>query len=177
MLVLAVMVVGTILTKQITPQHFIPFALPIAMSARPDALPMALVAWLIVWALRSRLAWQFPAQIYALTFSYAGKGDYGVMLKDADSIEAWLRDNTKPDEEIWVNGMENQIYLNAMRKPWYLNIPELTTVPEGTPPRIVVHCANSALKNFNYDKWGYMPALTADPSRLGLFTILERGTK
>ncbi len=175
MLVLAVMVVGTLLTKQITPQHFIPFALPIAMSARPECLPMALVAWLIVWALRSRLAWQFPAQIYALTFSYAGKGDYGLMLKDADSIEAWLRENTKPDEEIWVNGMENQIYLNCMRKPWSLYIPELTTLPEGTPPRIVVHCAGSANRNFNYDKWGYMPV--GDPSRMGMFTILERATK
>ncbi len=121
----------------------------------------------LVWCLRDGLIWYRPDLIYRVTFGSA-QGDYGTVMKDADTLEAWIMKNTKPDEVIWVNGMENQIYLNTLRKAWRIEIPELMGIPEGDKPRVIVHCAQS-FKEFDYE--GYEPELT---SRIGLFTLMVR---
>jgi len=96
--------------------------------------------------------------------------NYETRLADAAPIEKWLRENTAENEVIWVNGMENQIYLNALRRPWRIEIPELLGVPDGDPPRVIVHCGES-FKKFDYEKWDYE---TVQISNMGFFTIVKR---
>ena len=64
--------------------------------------------------------------------------------------------------------MENHIYLNAMRKAWRIEIPELKGAPEGEAPKYIVHCANSC-KPFDYK--GYEPV---EISRLSLYTLMVK---
>ena len=124
------------------------------------------VALALVWLLRDGLVWLKPLSIYPVTFP-----NYGNLLADAKSIEAWIIENTKPDEVIWVNGFENQIYLNTLRRAWRIEIPELEGVPDGDPPRIVVHSAQTAKKAFDYAKYGYETVIM---SNMGHYTLVER---
>lgn len=118
---------------------------------------------------RDGIIWLRPELIYTLTFP-----GYGPMIEDAKSIERWIMDNTKSDEKIWVNGMENQIYINTMRKAWRIEIPELEGVPEisvyGDYPHVIVHCSQSA-KKFDYEGLGYE---TETMSNLGHFVLLVK---
>lgn len=166
--VLAVMA----LSKQIVPHHFLLLAFPIALSARPGIC--TILAVLLVWIPRDGICWWNASLTYRFTFG-GGGGDYGALLADAGKIERWLRDNTPTEEVIWVNGMENQIYLNANRRAWRIEIPELQGTPQrvlfGYPhgkPRYIVHCAASA-KKFDYE--GYEPKMI---STSGQFTLLVR---
>jgi len=164
-LVLVWMVAVTVWSKQTVPHHFILFTFPIAMAAQPG--PMAFVAFFLVWAVRDGICWYKPELIYRVTFG-GGQGDYGTMMNDARHIEAWLRENTAKDEVIWVNGAENQIYLNTLRKPWRIEIPEIKGLPDGEPPRCIVHCSQSAQE---FDYAAYEPKLV---SVIGLFTLMVR---
>jgi len=78
--------------------------------------------------------------------------------------------NTTPDEVIWVNGYENQIYLNTKRKAWRIEIPELSGFPDGEPPRVIVHSAQTA-KSFNYDGPGYETEMI---SNMGYYTLVVK---
>lgn len=164
-LVLAVMIAVTVYSKQTVPHHFILFTFPIAMAANPTA--MTFVAFALVWAVRDGICWYKPELIYRVTFGGAS-GDYGTMMNDARHIEAWIRDNTKPDEIIWVNGAENQIYINTMRRPWRIEIPEIKGLPEGVAPLYIVHCSQSAQE---LDYAGYTPKIV---SVIGLFTLMVK---
>ena len=175
-LVLGVMFLWMCYAKQVVPHHFILLAFPLAMAARP--VPMTWVAFGIVWLLRDGLVWWHPYNIYRATFG-SGRGNYGDMIADAAKIEAWIREHTAPDERIWVNGMDNQIYLNVMRKAVRVEIPELTGTPwtlatgDGVAPadplpRVIVHCRYGC-KEFDYE--GYEPEMV---STIGLFTLMVK---
>ncbi len=164
-IVACVVVLLMIASKQVVPHHFILLTLPMALATQPTMFTFAGIA--IIWLFRDGITWYRPDLIYRVTFGSA-QGDYGTVMKDADTLEAWIRKNTKPDEVIWVNGMENQIYLNTLRKAWRIEIPELMGVPEGEKPRVIVHCSQSA-KEFDYE--GYEPELI---SRIGLFTLMVK---
>ncbi len=148
-------------SKQIVPHHFILLALPVALSASPTTLTW--VSFALVWSLRDGIVWYRPALIYPVTFP-----NYDALLADAAKIEAWIRENVSQNEIIWVNGMENQIYLNTMRKAWRVEIPELRGFPEGDAPRVIVHCHTSH-KKFDYD--GYEPVIV---STIGLYTLMVK---
>ena len=161
-------------SKQIVPHHFILLALPVAMSAHVG--PFALAALALVWIPRDGICWWRPDLTYRFTFSLAG-GDYGQMIADLNKIEKFLRENTPADEVIWVNGFENQVYLNTMRRAWRIEIPELPGHPAGDPPRYIVHCNSSAKRgdgSFDYEAWNYEPAMI---STSGEFTLLLRRGK
>ncbi len=128
---------------------------------------MTFLAFFIVWAVRDGICWYRPELIYRVTFG-SGQGDYGTMMNDARHIEAWLIVNTAKDEIIWVNGAENQIYLNVLRKPWRIEIPEIKGLPDGEPPRCIVHCSQSAQE---FDYTGYEPKLV---SVIGLYTLMVK---
>lgn len=170
-IIFAAMVLLMLASKQIVPHHFILLSLPIALGISHISTFPAFIAYAIVLSTRSLYAWKLPNSLYALTFGNATT-NYGMMLEDADTIENWIRESTKADEVIWVNGMENQIYINTMRKAWQINIPELTSLPSGEPPRVVVHCPQSGIRSFEYEKYGYAPQVI---SRLGLYVLMVRG--
>lgn len=156
-------VVLMILSKQIVPHHFILLVLPVALSTEPSVFTFAGIA--LIWCFRDGLIWYKPELVYQLTFP-----SYGSLLEGARTIENWIKANTKPDEIIWVNGYENQIYLNTMRKAWRIEIPELEGLPEGEPPKYVVHSAQTA-KKFDYEKYGYETELI---SNMGHYTLVVR---
>ena len=173
--VLGVMFLWMLSTKQVVPHHFILLTLPLALAARPQ--PMTWLAFGIVWFLRDGLIWWHPKSIYRGTFG-SGRGNYGDMIADAAKIEAWIREHTTPDERIWVNGMDNQIYLNVMRKAVRVEIPELPGTPwtvtgDGVSPaeplpRIIVHCKFGS-KELDYE--GYEPEIV---STIGLYTLMVK---
>ena len=133
-------------SKQVVPHHFLLVAFPVAMSAAPVALTW--VAFLCVWIPRDGICWWNPAITYKFVFSGNG-GDYGSMMADLAKIEKWIRENTPANAVIWVNGIENQVYVNALRKAWRIEIPELKGLPEGDAPRWIVHCVSGS-KKFDY---------------------------
>lgn len=125
------------------------------------------IAVFLIWIPRDGICWWRQDLIYKFTFG-GGNADYGTMMADAHKIEAWIRENTATDELIWVNGMENQIYLNTHRKAWRLEIPELEGVPEGETPRVIVHCHQSCKK---FDYTGYRSEVI---STIGLYTLMVK---
>lgn len=130
--------------KQIVPHHLILLALFLAIGTEPIGSTWA--AWgLACAASMGFVAWMKPSVIYALTFG-TPRGNYGTMLDNAKPVERWIRENTQEGETIWVNGMENQIYLNTNRPAFRINIPELQDSPEGDLPRVIVHCPAAAVK-------------------------------
>lgn len=153
-------------SKQVTPHHFILLAFPVALASRPEVSTW--ISWALVWACRDLIVWLRPSSLYAVTFGYGEKLNYGLFLKDGNPVEAWIRDHTTADERIWVNGVDNQIYLGAMRKAWQINVPEWQDLPEGTPPRVIVHCKDTALK-FDYD--AYKPVFVSPQGR---YTVMEK---
>ena len=164
-LLLTAMILVTVISKQIVPHHFILFFFPIALGAHLSS--MVCVAWLFVWIPRDGLCWRKPEWTYKFTFN-SGGGDYGAFLADVKKIEAYLREH---DGTLWVNGMENQIYLNAHKKAWRIEIPELVGFPSiGELPRYIVHCAASA-KKFDYSAYNPEPLLI---SASGQFSLFER---
>jgi hypothetical protein len=165
MLVAAVMLAAMVWSKQIVPHHFIALSFPLAISARPSVATILGLA--LVWAVRDGICWWKPQLVYRFTFA-GGGGNYGDMMADCKKIEKMIMENTSEDEVIWVNGMENQIYLNTHRKAWRVEIPELPGLPEGEAPRYIVHCPYSA-KQFDYSN--YRPAFV---STSGAHTLMER---
>lgn len=171
-LVLLIAAVLTISVKQIVPHHLILLAFPLAMCAEPNAL--FFVAWGILWVLQDWPIWNNPELIYPLTFRDRGNviRHYGELLGDSDEVVEWLKENTKEGEAIWVNGFENQIYLEANRPSAMLTICEATDVQEEfEKPRVIVHCVNGR-QDFNYE--GYEHRLITPR---GLFTVMERKSK
>jgi hypothetical protein len=141
-------------------------AFPLAMGYQGGWV--GLVGFAMVYAFRDGLCWYKPSLLYKVTFP-----GYDEMMADAKKIEAWIRDNTSPDEIIWVNGMENQIYLNAQRRAWRIEIPELEGTPIGELPKYVVHCQQSA-KKFDYSAYEpveYAPNTIVSTN--GLFTLMR----
>ncbi len=102
---------------------------------------MTWAAFLVMWAFRDLVIWMRPELIYNVVFP-----GYGEMLAEGARV-AGMIDATR-DEKIWVNGMENNIYLAANRKAWSLMIPERTEIPTGEPPKWIVHCAGAV--EFDY---------------------------
>lgn len=152
---------------QIVPHHFIGLAFLLAMGCTGS--PAVILGLLAVWALKDGLCLWEPAIIYPSTFG-GGNVHYGMMLDDGGKIAAIVAAKTEPGEAIWVNGMENNIYFQANRPAWRVEIPELPGAPLGEPPRYIVHCTQSA-KPFDYDGLGYEPI---EVSNLGLFTLMRR---
>lgn len=161
--VFVLLLAATIASKQIVPHHLLLLAFPLALASTPSATLFA--AFLVVWATRDGLAWLRPALTYPLTFP-----GYELTFEDQKEVLEWLDENTTPDETIWVNGWENQVYLYSKRKAWGIQIPELFTAPEvGKAPRVIIHCRGSA--PFDYDAQGYKRILT---SRLGGYSVMVK---
>jgi len=150
-------------SKQIVPHHFIGLAFLLALASEPTAFTIG--ALLLVWGLRDGLCLYEPKIVYPTTFGGPG-GHYGQMLGDAEKIAAKI----PKGETIWVNGMENNVYLQAEAKAVRIEIPELPGVPDFSKgkPEYIVHCATSH-KAFDYE--GYEPI---EISNLGLFTLMQR---
>jgi hypothetical protein len=157
--------------KQVVPHHLLMLIPFFALGCH--LTPFLLVAVALTWAFRSYVLWLRPEMIYKLTFVNPTRGtDYGIMLKDAACISEWIKAETKPDEVILVNGIDNNIYTDTGRRAYTLVLPEWWEYPKD-PPRIVVHCyqANPICADF-YKKFNYGAVFT---SKLGLYTVLERG--
>ena len=157
--------------KQVVPHHLLMIVPFFALGCH--LTPFMLVACAIAWGFRSYVLWMRPEMIYKLTFGNPLKGtDYGIMLRDAICISDWIKAETKPDEVILVNGIDNNIYTDTGRRAFTLVLPEWWEYPKD-PPRIVVHCymANPITAQF-YKAFGYKAVFT---SKLGLYTVLERG--
>ena len=165
--VLLAMVALALLSKQIVPHHFILLAFPVAMASHPTETTWA--AFGLAWILIEAAAWVIPANVYALTFADKSGNHYGTVLKDAEWVAQWLKDNEPGEHTIWVNGMENNLYLQANRKAWAIIVPELRETPEGTPPRIIIHCRGAV--PFDYDAHGYE---NVEVSPLGGLAIMRR---
>jgi hypothetical protein len=134
-----------------------------ALASAPTAFTIG--ALFIVWALRDGLCLYRPSITYPTTFGGPG-GHYGQMLDDAAKIVAKIPKGST----IWVNGMENNVYLQADARAVRIEIPELPGVPDfkDSAPLYIVHCATSA-KAFDYKD--YEPV---EISNLGLFTLMQR---
>ena len=165
--VLLAMVALALWSKQIVPHHLLLLAFPIALASQPTWTSWA--AFGIAWVLIEAAAWIVPANVYALTFADPGGANYGMVLKDAEWVTRWLDENEPNEDTIWVNGMENNVYLHSGRKAWAIIVPELREVPQGIPPRIIVHCRGSV--DFDYDAHGYE---MVDSSPLGGLVIMRR---
>lgn len=165
--VLLAMVALALLSKQVMPHHLLLLAFPIALASQPTWTSWA--AFGIAWVLIEAAAWIVPANVYALTFADPGGANYGMVLKDAEWVTRWLDENEPNEDTIWVNGMENNVYLHSGRKAWAIIVPELREVPQGIPPRIIVHCRGSV--DFDYDAHGYE---MVDSSPLGGLVIMRR---
>jgi len=166
-LVLLAMVTLALLSKQVMPHHFLLFALPVALGSAPSATTWA--AFGIAWVLLEAVAWVKPSIVYPLTFADPGGNHYGMVLQDAEWVTRWLDENEPNEDTIWVNGMENNVYLHSGRKAWAIIVPELRETPQGLPPRIIVHCRGSV--EFDYDAHGYE---MVDSSPLGGLVIMRR---
>jgi len=163
--VVLVCVVGVSLwSKQIVPHHFILWAFPLAMACEPTV--MTFVAFALVWAFRDLAIWLRPENIYKITFG-APQGDYGMRLDDGEWVANWLKLHNVT--EVWVNGMDNNVYLQAGVKAWNLVVPEWTEPFEGLPPKVIVHCPGNVA--FDYDAHGYS---VTDSSPKGMYIISER---
>jgi hypothetical protein len=149
-----------LVSKQIVPHHFIALAYFLVLACEPTLATVLGV--LLVWGFRDALCLYRPSLVYPVTFGGPG-GHYGQMLGDAEKIVKHIPEGST----IWVNGMENNVYLQAKCKATRVEIPELPGVPDKTP-EYIVHCATSA-KAFDYK--GYEPA---EISNLGLFTLMRR---
>lgn len=103
-----------------------------------------------------------------MTFRFRNGGDYGKLLDDAKPVIEWLKANTAPDEAIWVNGVENQIYIEANRPSVCMQIIEAPREEPLLAPRVIVHCGPTAM-DYNYK--GYENALF---SPIGIYTIMVR---
>lgn len=162
--VLLAVVAISLWSKQIVPHHFILWAFPLALACQPT--PMTFIAFGLVWAFRDLAIWLRPENIYKITFG-APQGDYGMRLEDGEWVARWLKD--KLLTEIWVNGMDNNVYLQSGLKSWNMVVPEWTEPFEGLPPKFIIHCAGSV--EFDYDKYGYE---VVDSSPRGTYIISER---
>lgn len=163
-LVLVLCILVSLWSKQIVPHHFILWAFPLAMACEPTV--MTFVAFAIVWAFRDLAIWIRPANIYPITFG-APNGDYGMRLDDGEWVARWLEQHKA--KELWVNGMDNNVYLQANIKPWNLVVPEWTEKFEGLPPKHIVHCPGAI--EFDYDKHGYE---MKESSPRNSYIIMER---
>jgi hypothetical protein len=166
---------GMVLSKQIVPHHFLLLALPVAIGS--EMWPMAWVGFALIWAWRDGLCWWKPALTYPMCFPFTPGVSYLDVLKDSGKIEQTIRNETQPEDKIWVDGMENHIYLNTGRKAWRIEVPELTGIPEGDPPKLIVFCEASAKRKangdplFDYEGLGYMPK---EVSNRGAYVLMER---
>lgn len=165
--VLGVMLALAVWSKQIVPHHFLLLAFPGALASNPTWMTWG--AFGIAWVITELPAWVIPANVYALTFFDKSGAHYGTVLKEAEWVKAWLDENEPNEGTIWVNGMENNVYLTTGRKAWAIIVPELREVPQGIPPRVIVHCRGSV--SFDYDAHGYE---IADTSPLGGLVIMRR---
>lgn len=127
---------------------------------------MTFLAFAITWGFRDLAIWLRPEHIYKITFG-APNGDYGNRLEDGEWVARWL--NMRGIKELWVNGMDNNVYLQANLKPWNLVVPEWTEAFEGLPPKVIVHTPGAI--EFDYDKHGYE---MKDSSPRGSYIIMER---
>lgn len=147
-------------SKQVVPHHYIALAFPLALAAQPSVA--LFVAFALVYATRDLWAMVKPRHVYPLTFP-----GYETTFLDSVEVLEWIAGNTKPDEAIWVNGMENQLYLEANRKAWGIQVPELRSKPEGEAPRVIVHTRG----HVEFDYANYKRVLT---SPRGLFSIMVK---
>jgi hypothetical protein len=163
-IVFAVCVGVSLWSKQIVPHHFILWAFPLALACQPT--PMTFAAFALVWAFRDLAIWLKPEHIYKITFG-AANADYGMRLEDGEWVAHWLKD--KREVEIWVNGMDNNVYLQSGLKAWNMIVPEWTEPFEGLPPKFIIHCPGNI--PFDYDEHGYE---VVESSPRGMYIISER---
>lgn len=165
-IVLLVVIGMTVSVKQVVPHHFILWTFPLAMCASPT--PLFWVAWGILWVIQDWPIWQRPELLYPLTFRYRAGGHYGILLDDAMEAVEWIKANTEEGEAIWVNGFENQIYLEANRPSVCMEICEAPREEPAILPRVIVHCGTSGAE---FDYSGYEHVLI---STKGLYTVMKR---
>lgn len=166
-LVLLAMVAVAISSKQVMPHHFLLLALPIALGASISTA--SLLAFGLAWILIDLPCWLRPSLVYPLTFADKSGAHYGMVLGEGEWVAQWMRLNAPEEDTIWVNGIENNVYLQCGLKAWAIIIPELTVTPEGTPPRHIIHCRGNV--PYDYDANGYE---MADASPLGGLVIMRR---
>lgn len=151
-------------SKQIVPHHFILWAFPLALACHPTV--MTFVAYALVWAFRDLAIWLRPENIYKITFG-SPQGSYGDRLDDAEYVADWLK--KEGVKEVWVNGMDNNVYLQANVPSWNLVVPEWTEPFEGLPPKVIIHTAGAI--PFDYDAHGYE---NTGSSPRGMYILMER---
>jgi hypothetical protein len=176
---LSVLWVGLcVASKQVVPHHLILLIPLIALAGH--LTPMVLVAYMLTLCFRNLILWKKPEWLYSATFGDPLRGtDYGMMLKDSEAVSRWILSETKPDETIFINGIDNEIYTNTGRKAWFMTLPEYWELPmDSIPPRVIVHCAmaNKATtwwyeSQEAMQRWGWKLELV---SPLGLFSVLSR---
>ena len=162
-------------SKQIVPHHLL-MLIPL-ISASVTLTPMVLAAYTLTLLFRNLVVWKKPELLYAASFGDPVRGtDYGMMLKDSSYISKWILAETKPDETILVNGIDNEIYTHTGRKAYFFVLPEYWALPDNfNPPRVVVHCAMASQHcTWWYPKWDYKAVYI---SPMGLFTIMVKGRK
>lgn len=165
--VLLAMVALALLSKQVVPHHLLLLAFPISLASQP--IGMSWAAFGIAWVLIEFPAWMLPKNIYALTFADKSGAHYGMSLDEGQWAADWIKDNAPNEDTIWVNGMENNIYLQAGRRAWAIIVPELRETPKGKAPNIIVHCRGAV--PFDYDAEGYE---NVEMSPLGGIAIMRR---
>jgi hypothetical protein len=167
--VLVAMIGISVWTKQIMPVHFIPWCLALAMASQPAM--GSFVAFLILWIMRELVVWLKPATFYPICFPSRSGIHYGVLLQESEIVTDWLKEFTKPEETIWCNTWDNNIYLQAERKAWCFLLPEMVFEPEAgnEPPRVIVHGIGHL--DFDYDRWGYVQAMITPR---GCYTVMIR---
>lgn len=165
--VLLAMVALALWSKQIVPHHLLLLAFPIALASQPTWTSWA--AFGIAWVLIEFPAWMIPANVYALTFADKSGAHYGMSLDEGKWAADWLKDNAPNEDTIWVNGMENNIYLQSGRKAWAIIVPELRETPKGKAPNVIIHCRGAV--PFDYDAEGFE---NVEMSPLGGIAIMRR---
>ncbi len=167
--VLMVVIGLTITAKQIVPHHFILWTLPLALASHPTVL--FFVAWVILWLIQDFSIWKNPKLIYPLTFRFRNNQvkDYGQLLDDADQVIAWVKANTKEGEAIFVNGFENNLYLECNRPASNMLICEAVGHEEIELPRVYLHSAGTATLEFDLSNYRHVLI-----SPMGLYTIMVK---
>lgn len=176
-------------TKQVVPHHLIGLVVPFCLAIRPTWWALGLAAGVVLSI--SWKVWRDPKWVYPATFFFPDGGHYGMTLASGAVAAEKVKKLTQDGEAIWVNGMENNIYIMAGRPAWWITVPEtrrnlatdtsdpaavkaghLVPVPDMAlatqAPRVIVHCYGSAVP-FDYSR--YKPAYISGDKAL---TIMVR---
>jgi hypothetical protein len=137
------------------------------MAAKPT--PLFFAAWAILFLLQDWAIWVKPELLYPATFPFRNSSlrDYGQLLDDADEVVEWLKGNTEESEAVWVNGIENSIYLQANRRAALMSICEAPNELPDPMPRVIVHSPTA--QEYNYEHYEHQLL-----SPRGLYSVWTR---